>query len=265
MLKFISNHSHKKPTLKYIIKCAMIGFLGIKSLCAFATTAEQKAFEQAVDNAIYSHINARHNILALVSGYAYDGADIENLPLDKIKVYTVFEPKILQCVYQHSQPNAYQKALQQSMKSYYQQVDDEQFKEDLAYITDEKRQVFYGIQKQSMKLYAQMPNVELGKNISTGDAAKISKIEHQLQALNDQYPDVLATDWSRDIDRLMNDESRVPLLNLLGLSLANMPFDEEQQNLPISPMSIYTQKVIDDCHKPFWQRLHHKLQQDHGI
>lgn len=243
----------------------MIGFLGVKSLCAFATTAEQKAFEQAVDNTIYSHINARQNMLALVSGYAYDGADIENLPLDKIKIYTVFEPQVLQCVYQHSQHDTYQKALKQSINAYYQQVDDEQFKKDLAYITDEKRQAFYDVQEKSMKLYAQMPNVELGENISTGDAAKITEIERQLNALNDKYTDAIANDWSRDIDRLMNDESRVPLLNLLGLSLANMPFDEEKQNVPISPMSIYAQKVIDDCHKPFWQQLHHKLQQDDAI
>lgn len=129
-------------------------------------------------------------------------------------------------------------------------------KKDLAYITDKKRQAFYDVQKQAMKLYAQMPNIGLTEDISDIDAAKISKIEHQLQALNDQYPDVLATDWSRDMDRLMNDETRAPLLNLLGLSLANMPFDEEQQNLPISPMSIYAQKVIDDCHRPIWQKLY---------
>ncbi len=255
MPKVISNHN-RKPTLKRMIKCGIIALLGINSMYAFANTSEQKAFEKAVDNAIYSHINARHNMLAIISGYAYDNVDIENLPVDKIKIYTVFEPQILQCVYQHSQHDAYQKALKQSINAYYQQVDDEQFKKDLAYLTDKKRQAFYDMQKQAMKLYAQMPDIGLTEDISDVDAAKISKIEHQLQALNDQYPDLTANDWSRDIDRLMNDETRAPLLNLLGLSLANMPFDEEKQNLPISPMSIYAQKVIDDCHRPIWQKLH---------
>ena len=101
-----------------MIKCGIIALLGIKSMYAFANTSEQKAFEQAVDNAIYSHINARHNMLAIISGYAYDNVDIENLPVDKIKIYTVFEPQVLQCVYQHSQHDANQKALKQSINAY---------------------------------------------------------------------------------------------------------------------------------------------------
>ncbi|MDO4251193.1 MAG: hypothetical protein Q4C68_06755 [Moraxella sp.] len=251
-------------------KLAMGIMLWAVGTSAFAINqGDREAFCQAVDNAIYTYINARHNMLVLMSGYAYENADIEKMPLDDIQVYTVFYPPVMQCIAKHSDSSLYQSALTDSLSAYYQQVSDEQFARDLAYMTDKKCQASYTLQRQLVQLYLKMPNITLDTTeLSDSDIATIERINEEVEVLTKSHADAELDGWSDDVDDLMNQMEigggTEPLLNLLGLSAVNMPFAKEA-GLPPSPMSIYAQKVIDDCHKPFWQQLHHKLQYDGGI
>ncbi|MFB2578900.1 MULTISPECIES: hypothetical protein [unclassified Acinetobacter] len=240
------------------ILCSLF-FMGIacSAQAEVKPTPEQKQqFEHAVDHAVYSHVLLRHSMLSIVSPYAYDNVDMKTLSLEKIKIYVVNKPSIMQCVVNQVQPRNYQTALQQSLKSYYLSVSPEQFTADFEYLTAPKRQEYYQLQQQSMQDFSKIKVNDIMAENSAETLAQIKKATTKLEQFSANTPE---EQWQDKSESFMDESSRQPLLNLLGLSLANTPFEADKSLPKASPMSIYSQKVINDCHKNFWKQTYQDL------
>lgn len=238
-----------------MLKKSLTAILFTMSICTTAiaqmtpTSQERQSMYQALEKSLYANINWRATMLMLIQGYAYQNVDMEELSLDELKIYNLAFPKVQQCIVNEFTKKKYQQSLNKGLDYYFKQVDNNQFQQDLSYLTNNERVAFFDYSNRTMNFLAKNTAILMSAN-NDKFPAHIEKHFEQLEKEGKQYQKII-----NDYEDLMDDSQLQPLAELLGVSEVN-PFDEYTHKMTVNPMVHYYQAVLDNCHKPIWKDIY---------